>query len=662
MRGSLLIYLLVAGCICTSMASADTPPVPIEGNLWVSGYQSGGASYAYYLHGTSDQVTVWPGQIEHADISPLGDALVYQVTAGAPYTATGDIWVTSLDGSTNTDVSQAAGLSGVNCFPSWSPDASQIAFRHADPSAGQQPCDAGFAVWVMGADGTDARRVSPDDIASIRLGGWSADGRRLVCALEGAGAVTLGLDGSDPQALPNLRGEGADFSPDGRQVAGRWDEDDVVDGEPGAWRELVVTDPDGGNPHVLVREFIKHSDAEAMVARLGLEPAAEYVADLEWRIGPLFPQWSPTGDRIAFLAALPFDPNGPDYREQVEVWIYTLSTGDLTRITEDTNRDVWLSWSGENTFADDPQVTVATTTITFSEVVAPGLTTILWEGSPPGLPTPYRPVGDCYRLHTTALVTGPADVAMGYDAAAVPDAAEGHLKLLRYDEGTAQWEDITVSRDFTNHVIHGGTDTLGLMRLAWPLPESDFSDVSDSATDPFWALWEIQAACDAGIVQGYPGGTYHPAEAVSRAQMAVYIARALAGGDAGVPASPTTVSFPDDVPADHWACRYVEYAVGAGVVQGYDATHYRPDTIVTRDQMAVFVARAKQWVSVGEAMNTAPELFSDVAAGFWCGTAVQACVAHGVVNGYPDGTYHPEREVTRDQMAVYVARAFALTM
>jgi hypothetical protein len=100
--------------------------------------------------------------------------------------------------------------------------------------------------------------------------------------------------------------------------------------------------------------------------------------------------------------------------------------------------------------------------------------------------------------------------------------------------------------------------------------------------------------------------------------------------------------------------------VGAGVVQGYDATHYRPDTIVTRDQMAVFVARAKQWVSVGEAMNTAPELFPDVAAGFWCGTAVQACVAHGVVNGYADGTYHPERQVTRDQMAVYVARAFEL--
>jgi hypothetical protein len=104
----------------------------------------------------------------------------------------------------------------------------------------------------------------------------------------------------------------------------------------------------------------------------------------------------------------------------------------------------------------------------------------------------------------------------------------------------------------------------------------------------------------------------------------------------------------------------VEYAVAEGVVQGYDATHYQPDIVVTRDQMAVFVARAKGWVSIGEALDTAPELFSDVPAGFWSGVAVEACVDHGVVNGYSDGTYHPEREVTRDQMAVYVARAFEL--
>jgi hypothetical protein len=44
----------------------------------------------------------------------------------------------------------------------------------------------------------------------------------------------------------------------------------------------------------------------------------------------------------------------------------------------------------------------------------------------------------------------------------------------------------------------------------------------------------------------------------------------------------------------------------------------------------------------------------------WAFTYVEYLKAHGVVAGYPDGAYHPEYPVTRDQMAVYLARAFRL--
>jgi hypothetical protein len=50
--------------------------------------------------------------------------------------------------------------------------------------------------------------------------------------------------------------------------------------------------------------------------------------------------------------------------------------------------------------------------------------------------------------------------------------------------------------------------------------------------------------------------------------------------------------------------------------------------------------------------------FPDVPAGYWAGNAIQACQQHEVVEGYPDGYYRPTATVTRDQMAVYVARAF----
>jgi hypothetical protein len=55
-----------------------------------------------------------------------------------------------------------------------------------------------------------------------------------------------------------------------------------------------------------------------------------------------------------------------------------------------------------------------------------------------------------------------------------------------------------------------------------------------------------------------------------------------------------------------------------------------------------------------------PATFPDVATTFWAYKQVEYCVGEGVVKGYDDGSYHPERQVTRDQMAVYIARAFGL--
>jgi hypothetical protein len=73
--------------------------------------------------------------------------------------------------------------------------------------------------------------------------------------------------------------------------------------------------------------------------------------------------------------------------------------------------------------------------------------------------------------------------------------------------------------------------------------------------------------------------------------MAVFVARAMVGGDAYVPSGPAVAFFPD-VPTDHWAFRYVEYIRVEGVTGGYPDGAYHPEYPCTRDQMAVFVQRA----------------------------------------------------------------------
>ncbi len=231
-------------------------------------------------------------------------------------------------------------------------------------------------------------------------------------------------------------------------------------------------------------------------------------------------------------------------------------------------------------------------------------------------------------------------------------------------------------------VTAGGTTEVDLVLHVQPFP-----DVEEGS----WAASSIAACVSAGIVGGYEDGLYHGDAEVTRDQMAVYIARGVAGGDESVPTGPAEATF-DDVPSTgygesgtdpHWAYKYVEYAVASSVVQGYDYDdpenpgetiyRYEPSWTVTRDQMAVYVARAMV-APTGEAaladyVPANPRDFPDVpntgygADGtdpFWAYTHIEYCVEHGVVSGYDDGYYRPEWVVTRDQMAVYVARAFGL--
>jgi hypothetical protein len=190
-----------------------------------------------------------------------------------------------------------------------------------------------------------------------------------------------------------------------------------------------------------------------------------------------------------------------------------------------------------------------------------------------------------------------------------------------------------------------------------------FSDVGGDC----WAWDGIWGCYSAGVVEGYPDGSYQPATPVTRDQMAVYVARGMLAptGEAAlagyVPSDPR--DFPD-VPDTSWAWKHVEYCAEQGIVEGYEDGYYRPEWTVTRDQMAAYTARALV-APAGEAalanyVPSDPRDFPDVPPAFWARKHVEYCAEQGVVEGYEDGYYHPEWAVTRDQMAVYVARAFRL--
>jgi Tol biopolymer transport system component len=264
----------------------------------------------------------------------------------------------AVNGRGAISLSAAAGLSGINCHPRWSPDGKMIAFRHVDVSRAKQraPCRAGFQLWVMDVDGSNVRQIRPEDIPDASLATWSTpvldwspDGSRLLAYAgrmdKDGHAFTTDLSGSEVRLLPEV-GIDAVYSPDGTRIASSVQEKGTADGQPGVWRRLVITDADGRSPRIVVEQFLPDA---GMTSQFPKPEDASYDPHYDWQMnarywaGPRHPQWSPSGDMIAFLGALPFDPAG-GVGEQVDLWLVDLDDGSLLNVTDD---DVWqtaLRW------------------------------------------------------------------------------------------------------------------------------------------------------------------------------------------------------------------------------------------------------------------------------------------------------------------------------
>jgi predicted DNA-binding antitoxin AbrB/MazE fold protein len=174
-----------------------------------------------------------------------------------------------------------------------------------------------------------------------------------------------------------------------------------------------------------------------------------------------------------------------------------------------------------------------------------------------------------------------------------------------------------------------------------------FSDV----TSDFWAYNDISAIYCAGITIGYDDGTYKPLREVNRAQMAIFIIRALYGDDFIYGSTPY---FPD-VLSGHWAFKYIQKLYEEGITTGYDDGTYKPLREVNRAQMAIFIIRA---LYGDDFIYSSIPYFPDVPSGHWAFKYIQKLYEEGITTGYDDGTYKPLREVNRAQMAAFLARAF----
>jgi len=110
----------------------------------------------------------------------------------------------------------------------------------------------------------------------------------------------------------------------------------------------------------------------------------------------------------------------------------------------------------------------------------------------------------------------------------------------------------------------------------------------------------------------------------------------------------------DDV-SGHWSESYVESMANKLIVEGYDDSTFGPDRQITRAEFATLIVRALGLIS----KKAAAADFSDVSSSDWFTNAVSLAVDAGIVNGYEDGTFQPNKVITREELAAMVVRASA---
>lgn len=157
------------------------------------------------------------------------------------------------------------------------------------------------------------------------------------------------------------------------------------------------------------------------------------------------------------------------------------------------------------------------------------------------------------------------------------------------------------------------------------------------------------AASHGAYIVGFPDGQFKPDEQVTRAQMALMIARNL-----GYDANAAVGSLPfGDVAVRHYAARAIAFVNAQGIMKGDPNGQFRAAAPITRAEMAAVAANYMKLAVSADGKSS----FNDT-AGHWAQSVIEANLTAGLFKGYPDGSFKPNAYLTRAEAIVMVNQMF----
>ncbi len=152
-------------------------------------------------------------------------------------------------------------------------------------------------------------------------------------------------------------------------------------------------------------------------------------------------------------------------------------------------------------------------------------------------------------------------------------------------------------------------------------------------------------------IKGFPNGNFDRNREVTRAELATMLVRCLNNSNEEERSS-KTANF-SDVKTDDWYNDYVAKAIKFGLFRGYKDGTFRPNNKVTRAELAKVISNyyVSGLVQKGKAFDSFSDVFEH-----WAEREIYDLKRRGISSGYADGSFKPEKSVTREEVVIMINR------
>ena len=233
-------------------------------------------------------------------------------------------------------------------------------------------------------------------------------------------------------------------------------------------------------------------------------------------------------------------------------------------------------------------------------------------------------------------------VTLKYDPGKVTDVKK--LSVYYYDEAKGKWE-------FVGGKVNEADGTISVVlrhfsKYAVMEYDRTFADIAGH-----WAKADIEIMAARHIADGVGEDNFAPEADITRSEFAALLVRSL-----GLERLESSGRF-HDVASGSWYAGYVEAAYSTGIVAGLSDSRFAPDANITREQMAVMMARAYKFSAARELAAENPVSFADAGQiSAWAAQDVDQASSAGIINGMTEDTFAPDKKASRAQGIVMLKR------